>query len=216
MQALATLMTGAHPIARWGSDELKQELLPGVASGELLLTAAIREPSDPQPDLSATTITNGKLTGTKIGVPYAEQSRLVLVPSSMIMASSGQIATKTGHDHGVALLDPHAPGVELTRTPSSSGEPECTLRMDQAPVEGMLGGADCVRDLYQLATAGACALADGAVAGAETVLDLLGPDGAAESEASGEFLLTRCLSIAGGTTQVLLNQVAERVLGLPR
>jgi len=51
---------------------------------------------------------------------------------------------------------------------------------------------------------------------AETVLDLLGPDGAAESDASGEFLLTRCLSIAGGTTQILLNQVAERVLGLPR
>jgi 3-oxochol-4-en-24-oyl-CoA dehydrogenase len=51
---------------------------------------------------------------------------------------------------------------------------------------------------------------------AETVLELLGPDGAAESEAGGEFLLTRCLSIAGGTTQVLLNQVGERVLGLPR
>ena len=28
------------------------------------------------------------------------------------------------------------------------------------------GGPDCVRDLYQLAVAGACALADGAVAGA--------------------------------------------------
>jgi 3-oxochol-4-en-24-oyl-CoA dehydrogenase len=51
---------------------------------------------------------------------------------------------------------------------------------------------------------------------AETALDLLGPDGAAETEAGGEFLLTRCLSIAGGTTQILLNQVAERVLGLPR
>jgi hypothetical protein len=33
---------------------------------------------------------------------------------------------------------------------------------------------------------------------AETVLELLGPDGAADSEASYEFLLTRCLSIAGG------------------
>ena len=53
-------------------------------------------------------------------------------------------------------------------------------------------------------------------AAAETVLELLGPDGAAESQASGEFLLTRCLSIAGGTTQILLNQVGERVLGLPR
>ncbi len=51
---------------------------------------------------------------------------------------------------------------------------------------------------------------------AETALELLGPDGAAEGEASYEFLLTRCLSIAGGTTQILLNQVAERVLGLPR
>ena len=51
---------------------------------------------------------------------------------------------------------------------------------------------------------------------AETVLELLGPAGAAQSEASGDFLLTRCLSIAGGTTQILLNQVGERVLGLPR
>ena len=28
--------------------------------------------------------------------------------------------------------------------------------------------------------------------------------------------MTRCLSIAGGTTQVLRNLVGERVLGLPR
>ena len=31
-----------------------------------------------------------------------------------------------------------------------------------------------------------------------------------------ELLLTRCLSIAGGTTQVLRNVVGERILGLPR
>jgi len=51
---------------------------------------------------------------------------------------------------------------------------------------------------------------------AEQALTALGPDGAVASPESFEFLLTRCLSIAGGTTQVLLNQVAERVLGLPR
>ena len=43
MKALATVMTGALPVSRWGSDQLKEELLPGVAAGELTLTAAIRE-----------------------------------------------------------------------------------------------------------------------------------------------------------------------------
>jgi 3-oxo-4-pregnene-20-carboxyl-CoA dehydrogenase alpha subunit len=38
--------------------------------------------------------------------------------------------------------------------------------MEAAPIPGMLGGAECIRDLYQLAVAGACALADGAVAAA--------------------------------------------------
>src|SRR5215469_16378606 len=58
MRALATLMTGALPLARWGSDPA---LLSGVASGELLLTAALREPSDPL----ATAVTDGKITGLK-------------------------------------------------------------------------------------------------------------------------------------------------------
>jgi alkylation response protein AidB-like acyl-CoA dehydrogenase len=55
---------------------------------------------------------------------------------------------------------------------------------------------------------------------AETTLTLCGPDGAATdgpaADAVHEFLLSRCLSIAGGTTQILLSVVAERVLGLPR
>ncbi|WP_406329521.1 acyl-CoA dehydrogenase [Streptomyces sp. NBC_00203] len=55
---------------------------------------------------------------------------------------------------------------------------------------------------------------------AELGLELLGPAGALR-EGAGEravhgFLLSRCLTIAGGTTQVQLNVVAERILGLPR
>ena len=49
---------------------------------------------------------------------------------------------------------------------------------------------------------------------AEAALDLVG--GAVDSAQLHEFLLTRCLSIAGGTTQVLRNLVGERILGLPR
>ncbi|MCX5437024.1 acyl-CoA dehydrogenase family protein [Streptomyces sp. NBC_00056] len=55
---------------------------------------------------------------------------------------------------------------------------------------------------------------------AELALELLGPEGALR-EGAGEralhgFLMSRCLTIAGGTTQVQLNVVAERILGLPR
>ncbi|WP_338496761.1 acyl-CoA dehydrogenase [Streptomyces sp. SJL17-4] len=55
---------------------------------------------------------------------------------------------------------------------------------------------------------------------AELTLELLGPEGAVR-EGPGEravhgLLMSRCLTIAGGTTQVQLNVVAERLLGLPR
>jgi hypothetical protein len=55
---------------------------------------------------------------------------------------------------------------------------------------------------------------------AETALVLCGVRGAAgdghAASAVQDFLLSRCLSIAGGTSQILLTLVAERVLGLPR
>jgi len=54
----------------------------------------------------------------------------------------------------------------------------------------------------------------------ELVVDLLGPRAVSADEDVRrdvhEMLLTRCLSIAGGTTQILRNVAAERILGLPR
>lgn len=52
----------------------------------------------------------------------------------------------------------------------------------------------------------------------DLVVELLGSralEPGAEAEVH-ELLLTRCLSIAGGTTQILRNVAAERILGLPR
>ncbi|WP_438488221.1 acyl-CoA dehydrogenase [Streptomyces sp. S186] len=55
---------------------------------------------------------------------------------------------------------------------------------------------------------------------ADLALELLGPAGAVRegpgARALHDFLMSRCLTIAGGTTQVQLNVVAERLLGLPR
>jgi alkylation response protein AidB-like acyl-CoA dehydrogenase len=55
---------------------------------------------------------------------------------------------------------------------------------------------------------------------AEAALELTGPDGAAadgdRAELVHQFLVSRCLSIAGGTTQVLSTLAGERILRLPR
>ncbi len=124
MKALATVMTGALPVSRWGSDQLKEELLPPVSSGEMVLTAAIRE------------------------APWANEASRILVPAG----------------DGVALVD--STDIAMTPIPTSSGYPAFILRMDDVQPRAMLGGPECARDLGHLAVAGACALIDGAVAGA--------------------------------------------------
>jgi alkylation response protein AidB-like acyl-CoA dehydrogenase len=51
---------------------------------------------------------------------------------------------------------------------------------------------------------------------AEFAVELSGTAGALDTDVVKEFLLTRCLSIAGGTEQILLTVAGERILGLPR
>jgi len=55
---------------------------------------------------------------------------------------------------------------------------------------------------------------------AAMALDLMGPSGVAAEGAAEQatfmFLQAQCLTIAGGTTNVQLNVIAERLLGLPR
>ncbi|RVW00594.1 acyl-CoA dehydrogenase [Rhodococcus xishaensis] len=51
---------------------------------------------------------------------------------------------------------------------------------------------------------------------AEFAVELAGEAGWVEGPLTREFLNSRCLSIAGGTTQILLTVAAERLLGLPR
>ena len=159
--ALATLMMGVLPVTRWAGRGILQHLLTGVGAGDVVLTAAVREPSEPMPPKPATTLNvgDGTVSGVKIGVPYAGAASRILVP-----------ATVPGDGTAIAVVDPSADGVTITRTPSSAGAPEYTLRLDEVVASTILGTnrADnrAVADLYQLTLAGACCLADGAVAGA--------------------------------------------------
>ena len=158
--ALATLAMGGLPVTRWGSRDQQQVLLAGVAAGDTLLTAAIREPSEPMPPVPATMLRDGgqgpgTVSGVKIGVPHAAAANWILVPASL---GSGGSA--------IAVVEPSAAGVTLCRTPSSAAAPEYSLRLDGAPAAHILGGGDAVADLYRLTAAGACCVADGALAAA--------------------------------------------------
>jgi alkylation response protein AidB-like acyl-CoA dehydrogenase len=166
--ALATLALGVLPVARSANADLKRQLLAGVATGETILTAAIREPSAPMPQVPATVTslagtpltgmtlagTTATVSGVKVGVPYAAAARWILIPAS---TSAGEAV--------VVVVEPDADGLSCQLTRSSSGLPEYTLRLDDSPVAAVLDGCTA-DDLYQLAVAGACAVADGVLAAA--------------------------------------------------
>jgi alkylation response protein AidB-like acyl-CoA dehydrogenase len=157
--ALASLMMGVLPLTRWAVDALQSHYLTGAAAGEVLFTAAVREPSEPMPARPATTASegDGSISGVKIGVPYAAAADWILVPATLREGGTA-----------IVVVNPATEGVTIDRTPSSTGAPEYTLRLHNATVISLLRGTDgrAVSDLYQLTLAGACCLADGALAGA--------------------------------------------------
>ncbi|MFD4669285.1 acyl-CoA dehydrogenase family protein [Lentzea sp. NPDC058450] len=136
--ALATLALGVLPIVRYGTETQQDALLPLVTEQHGVLTAALSEPSRPLPDLPRTTSGPDGITGVKINVPYASEAVRILVST----------------DSGVFVVDPAQPGVS-----TSDG----TVTLENARGEP-LAGAEA--DLRRFALAGACAVADGVLAGA--------------------------------------------------
>ncbi|AHC27509.1 MULTISPECIES: acyl-CoA dehydrogenase family protein [Mycobacteriaceae] len=146
--ALATLGLGLLPLLEVATDTEQDRYLDGVAGGAVL-SAALNEPGVSLPEHPSVTLTDGKLTGTKIGVPYAGTARWLLV-------------TAAG---GVAVIAPTASGVTLTKTPTSNGTDEYVVVFDGAEVDGVLTNAT-IRRVNQLVLAATGAFAAGLVAGA--------------------------------------------------
>jgi alkylation response protein AidB-like acyl-CoA dehydrogenase len=144
--ALATLALGVLPVVRWGDRDTQEALLDGVASGDTLLTAAVREPSRVMPVVPATTASladgAGTVTGVKIGVPCGAAADWILVPASITAGGTGT---------AVMVVARSASGLSWQRTHSAAGQPECTLRLDAAPVSHVLGaGRNRSRQLAHL------------------------------------------------------------------
>jgi alkylation response protein AidB-like acyl-CoA dehydrogenase len=148
--ALATLGFGVVPLVDLASDEQQDRFLASVAKGGVL-TAALNEPGAPLPDRPATTFADGRLSGTKVGVAYAERAEWMVVTA----------------DTAVVVLSPKADGVRLVKTPTSNASDEYTVSFEgvAVPESDVLAGADAHR-VNQLALAMVGAYADGLVAGA--------------------------------------------------
>lgn len=146
--ALATLGLGVLPLLDLASDAQQDRYLAGLAKGAVL-TAALNEPGAALPERPATTLAGNRLSGTKVGVPYAEQADWILVTA----------------DSAVVMISAKADGVQVTRTPTSNGSDEYVVKFTDAQADGVLEGADAHR-VNQLALAVIGAYAAGLVAGA--------------------------------------------------
>ncbi len=148
--ALATLGLGVVPLLDLASDAQQDRFLAAVAKGGVL-TAALNEPGTALPDRPATTLVNGRLSGTKVGVGYARQADWIIVTA----------------DSAVVVASPKADGVRLVPTPTSNGSEEYTVTFADVAVDDadVLAGATAHR-VNQLVLAVIGAYADGLVAGA--------------------------------------------------
>ena len=188
--ALATLGLGVVPLLDLASDEQQDRYLAGVAKGAVL-SAALNEPGAALPDRPATTFANGRLSGTKVGVAYAEQADWLIVTA----------------DSAVVVVSPKADGVQLVRTPTSNGSDEYTVTFADVAVadSDVLAGASAHR-VNQLALAMIGAFTDGLVAGALR----LTADYVAERKQFGKPLST-FQTVAAQLAEVY---IASRTIGL--
>lgn len=153
--ALAHSVAACLPIERFGSDAMKEAILPGAVSGEILLTAALAEclNSDPAAPHAVSAQRDGDallLSGSKYAVPFAAQAGRIL------------LAASNGDGVAVVLLDPQAPGVSLEPMCVTSFEPQYELVLDSvrvlpADILALHDGAGIMRWIAQRTTAAICA-----------------------------------------------------------
>ncbi|CRZ19044.1 acyl-CoA dehydrogenase family protein [Mycolicibacterium neworleansense] len=148
--ALATVGLGLVSLLDLASEAQQDRYLSGVATGALL-SAALNEPGQSLPERPSANFAEGKLNGTKVGVPYAEAAKWLVVTA----------------DNAVVVVSPTADGVTVTKTPTSNGSDEYVVTFADVAVDAadVLDGASAHR-VNQLALAVTGAFAAGLVAGA--------------------------------------------------
>lgn len=131
----ATVVLGVFPIVEFGTDAQKQALLPGVATGDTILTAALNEAGTGPHTTYSTARADGdgwRLTGVKLVVPVAAEATAIIVPAR---TTDGRV--------GLFLVKPGAEGLTIEAEDTMAHWPAHQVTLDDVLVgaDDVLGGS---------------------------------------------------------------------------
>ncbi|MGD0393648.1 MAG: acyl-CoA dehydrogenase family protein [Acidimicrobiales bacterium] len=161
---IETLAAAAPAIARFGTEAQRQRWLPGVVSGDTVLTTALVELGGipGSPSVVAERAGEGwTLSGSKSCVPSGTIAQAVLVTARVDPESVA-----------VFIVDPSATGVTRERQDANTGQPEAVLTLAGTPVgpDALLGsveeGSSIIEWLVQRTTAAVAVAQAGAASAA--------------------------------------------------
>ena len=169
-----TVCACAPAILACGTDEQKQDILPGIAEGGQIWALALTEATagyDPGDlEMDATPGDDGYvLSGSKLFVSYANVADRLLVVARTGGKENGQAAVTA------FIVDAQSPGITMEIMPTAARDMRCEIVFDKArvPKENVLGdvdrGWDVVEYILHYATVLKCAEMSG---GAQAVLEL--------------------------------------------
>jgi acyl-CoA dehydrogenase len=139
----SSVYLATEAILRFGSDAQKQEYLPKLAAGEIIGTLAMAErPGPADPTKLRASLTDGRVSGTKLAVPDGDVADFAIV------------AVRAERGPGLVIADLTGPGVSReTVTTIDPTRSHARIVFDGAPAEALPGseGAESVRHLLDRA-----------------------------------------------------------------
>jgi len=136
----STVVLGSLPILNSGTEEQKQEFLPKIASGKMILTMAITEPSARYDAAGIETKATAQgdsfvINGTKL---FAENAH---ISDYLICATRTKKSRKPEDGITLFLVDARSPGIKCEVVPTIGADKLCEVVFDNVtvPRKNMLG-----------------------------------------------------------------------------
>ena len=170
----STVVLGGFTIIEAGNEEQKKDLLPKIATGEMILALALTEPSASYDPASVTVQAvpdkdDYVISGTKLFVENAH------IADYMVCVTRTKDGSSAEDGITLFLVDGKSPGISTTVLKTIAGDKQCEVIFDnvRVPKKNMLGELDkgwpVVVKMLEMAAVAKCAEM---VGGAQAALDM--------------------------------------------